>query len=106
MEQFINDAIEHTEAILNGNYKNANKLHGRLMKHYAEHKSKNALVYYTKYLTHPHEGVRVWAATFLLKINEEVAVKCLQELSKLPSITAFSAKITLDLWRKGQLNLL
>jgi HEAT repeat protein len=48
-------------------------------------------------------SVRIWAAAYLLPINEERALEVLNEASKDNGIIAFNAKITIDEWKKGHL---
>ncbi len=51
-------------------------------------------------------GVRLWAATFALRFAPEQAALVLEEIARGPrSTTRFTAEVTLEEWRKGNLKL-
>ena len=68
-------------------------------------KSNNALSLLERYLSSTDVGIRLWAACFLLSVNEESSVKALEEISKRNDIHALDAETTLIVWRKGELKL-
>ena len=104
--EFVDIASRHLSFTLEGDYKNANKLQAKFLKIYCKVQKVNQQNLFEDLLDHNNEGVRLWAATALLKTNSQLAISCLNELVKLPTITSVDAKMTLDLWRKGELELL
>lgn len=55
-------------------------------------------------LAHPRGGVRVAAATHLLKSHTKEATRCLKELASGKGMIAFEAETTLAEWKAGRLN--
>ncbi|GAP68172.1 hypothetical protein BA6E_102170 [Bacteroidales bacterium 6E] len=105
-ETFLRYAIEHGQATGVGDHKKANKIHKKLQDLYNETKSHKILNVFTEFLNNNNESVRLWAATFSLNNNPEIAVEALEKLAEITSITGLSAKTTLHLWKEGKLNLL
>ncbi len=103
---FVVDATDHHLAILEGDHKKANRLHKKLMKLYKQAKNMECLNIFLEFLDHSNEGVILWAATFLLNTNSEVAVRTLNKLTLHPTIVSMDAKMILELWKKGELELL
>ncbi len=56
-------------------------------------------------LTHDHNDVRVMAAAFLLKERTEEAVAALRPLAKGSGIAALGAKMTLERYERGDLEI-
>jgi dihydrodipicolinate synthase/N-acetylneuraminate lyase len=106
INDFLSYAIEHGKAISSGDYVKANKFHKKLHNLFTIAKKENLIIIYKECLNYNNDDVRLWAATFLLKTSPDIAEKCLQELTGLKTITGLSAKTTLDMWKKGLLNLL
>lgn len=106
INDFLSYAVEHGKAISSGDYVKANKFHKKLHNLYCTAKKENLIVIFKESLDYNNESVRLWAATFLLKTSPDIAEKCLQELTGLKTITGLSARTTLDIWKKGLLNLL
>lgn len=105
-QDFLVEVIEHGKAIAEGDHKKANKLHKKIQSLYNKARESNHVDLFSELLNENDENVRLWAATFALKISPETAVEALVNLSNLSSITGLSAKTTLDLWKKGMLDLL
>ncbi len=61
------------------------------------------LVELTKLLENESKNVRLWVSTHLLIFDEDLAKSSLDTISKGNSMAAFSAKITLQEWDKGNL---
>ena len=57
----------------------------------------------TDLLSHENDSVRCWAATHLLKLDEQRARWVLQRLTKAKWPLGFTARIVLEEWRKGTL---
>ena len=104
--EFVEIASQHLLFTLEGDYKNANKLQAKFLKIYGKVNKSHRQDLFENLLDHGNEGVRLWAATALLKTNPAVAVSSLKELMNLHTITAMDAKMTLDLWEKGELELM
>ncbi|AXP80439.1 hypothetical protein CJ739_1350 [Mariniflexile rhizosphaerae] len=105
-DDFLKQAIEYGKAVAGGDHKKANRIHKKLQNIYDEAKVQKALNIFVDLLNEREESVKLWAATFSLKNNPELAVKSLEKLTELTSITGLSAKTTLQLWKEGKLNLL
>ena len=105
-EEFVDKSSRHLEATLEGDSKTGNKLHSKLMKLYEKIKRQDNLQVFLELLKHPNEGVRLWAATFSLTVNTQLAIECLKDLTKLDTITALTAETTLKVWQEGELELL
>lgn len=103
---FIDYAVKHGEAIEKGNHKVANKLHKQLMSVYETINQAGKWSELKELFQHPNESVKLWASTFLLKNDNVAALKVLHELAKSPRIIGLTASTTIDMWRKGMLDLL
>lgn len=104
--QFVIEATEHGKAISVGDNKKANKIHKKLQSLYNLAKEQSQAEIFSELLNTSDENVRLWAAIFTLKIFPDLALKTLEELTALSSITGLTAETTLHLWREGKLNLL
>lgn len=105
-EEFFEMASRHHSTILEGGSKYANRLHKKLMKLYQKAKKIGKHQLFLEFLNNHNEGVRLWAASFSLNSHPELAVGCLNDLAKLPTITSMQAEMILKLWDKGELELL
>jgi hypothetical protein len=105
LSRFEDAAIKHADAIEQGNHKAANKNCDLIIKVANFLKSESKLDLLTEFLTHSSDGVKVWAATYLLSINAEMAINVLEQIAKETGSRAFAAKITLKEWREGNLKL-
>jgi lipopolysaccharide biosynthesis regulator YciM len=106
-KEFLLKAMEHHSAILEGDHKNANKLHKKLMKLYKSLKKDEQLDLLVPFLHNENEGIMLWASTFLLNTNNsELAANTLNKLISHPTIVSMNAKMILELWKKGELELL
>lgn len=104
--KFLETATLYGNAILVGEHKVANRLHGKLMKIYQDANQNNASSLFEAFLDNKNDSISLWSSTFLLRSRPELAIKTLKELSLKPTIFATTARITLDLWNKGKLELL
>ncbi len=105
-ENFFKETTEYGKAISIGDHKKANKNHKKIQILYNQAKEMNIIDVFSELLNEPDENVRLWAATFTLKIFPALAEKSLNELSGLSSITGLTAETTLHLWKEGKLYLL
>lgn len=102
---FEEAATKHAEATETGDYKAANKNYGIIVKAVAFLKDRNEVDKLLDFLTHSSVGVRMAAATYLLPIHENEAIKVLLEISRGSGIHALTAETTMSEWRKGNLRL-
>lgn len=103
LELFEDACIKHSEATEQGDYKTGNKYHSKIMKVIDFLKSKNAITNLKDYLSSPFVGVRLWSACYWLPVNEEEAIKVLEEIVKGQGINSLTAETTLSEWKKGNL---
>ncbi len=100
-------AIKHGEGTEEGDYKLANKSHDKLMKAFEKiieygDIGRDAIL---ELLQHQDVCVRCWAATHTLKYNETLALKTLKEISRGKGLIYSGAKIVIEEWKKGNLNI-
>lgn len=102
--RFGDAASKHGAATETGDHKMANRNHAIIIK---------TVKYIDKYfrrdvlqplLISPDAGVRLWAASYTLPINEAEAVRVLEALSEEQTLVGFSAKMTVKEWKKGNLS--
>lgn len=105
MALFEEAALKHTEATEQGDYKSANKSYDKIIKAIDFLRSEDQVKALLNFFQHNSEGVRGWAATYLLPIEEGEAIKVLEEIAKGPGIRALAAETTLNEWKNGNLKL-
>lgn len=103
---FENSAKLHGECTENGDYKTGNKSYKSLISSIDFLKDNNLLVKLIPFLNSPYLGVQLWASTFLLKVEEKLAVEKLEEIECASNAYSFTAEMTLKEWRKGNLKIL
>ena len=105
--EMIDIASKHLSFTLEGDYKGANKMHTKFIKLYNKVKELNKQNdIFEDLVTYNNDGVKLWAATALLNTNPMLAIDCLNKLVQLHTITSMDAKMVLDLWQRGELELL
>ncbi len=82
LEVFEEFSVKHAEATEHGDYKTVNKCYDRITKAVTFLKKENAISQLGKYLSSSSVGVRLWAACYLLPVNEQEGVKVLEKLQK------------------------
>lgn len=107
-ENFRTLAFEHGLATLNGDHKMANKIHDKLHDIYKTTMEENRMDIFVDFLGNENEDekVKLWAATFSLKVAPKLAEMELENLSNTKSIIGLNAKVTLKMWKSGSLELL
>lgn len=102
---FEEAAIKQAEAIEEGNYKMGNKQYDKIVRAMIFIKSENAVNRLKKFLCYPSVGVRLWAASYLLRVDEKEGTKALEKIAKSSSsgIHGLTAETTLSEWKKGNL---
>lgn len=101
VEKFHAACLEHAQATLNANYKMANKNYYKLKSTFGEITKIGEINLLLPSLHSIHPGIRIWAATFLLKQYTEAALPVLKELSTREDLIGFDAQIVLQEWEKG-----
>jgi hypothetical protein len=106
LERCARAADLHGRATDEGNFKVANRAYDRAARAFAALRKtsgyEKALLSLLDHLS-PH--VRAWAATRLLPTHETQATRTLEQVGQGRGFMAFSARITLELWKKGELKL-
>ena len=106
--EYTKYASQHGKATEQGDYKEANKAHDKLIKIYQQIKEQGNLVHpmFKNMLHSSDPSVRSWAASHSLAISPKEAEAVLTDIGKIPnSLVAFSAIITLEEWKKERLTL-
>lgn len=106
MKNFISLSKEYGNALRQGDDVLANKIHGKLTKFYSKVKRQGSWEIFYQSVDNEDECVQLCSATFLLKHDEELAIAKLEELINKNCFESSSASITLDMWKKGMLELL
>ncbi|MCE5185145.1 MAG: DUF2019 domain-containing protein [Planctomycetaceae bacterium] len=100
-------AEEHGKGTLEGDYKKANKNHDKIIKTLERlrqfgKEGNDALL---SLIHDQNQSVRCWAATHCLAFNEKEARNALGQLAREDGIIAFNAKMVLEEWKKGNLQI-
>ncbi|MGX5857952.1 hypothetical protein ACWKW6_30120 [Dyadobacter jiangsuensis] len=106
IQSFIENAVSHGLAIDQGDHKVADKFHKRLQSIYKKAKEDDLVDVFVDLLESSQDSVRLWAATFCLRLHPVRAVKALEDLQKSTNITGLTATTLLDLHKSESLNLL
>src|SRR4051812_49263179 len=96
LKLFEDAALKHAEATETGDYKTANKNYDKIVEAIQFLKEKNQLDGLLKFLNHDSDGVRVWAAGYLLFTHSGEGVRTLEEISKTKGIQSLNASTTLS----------
>lgn len=102
---FEEAASKHAEATEQGDYKTGNKCYAVIAKVITFLKEQNEIQKLSEFLNHNSVGVRMWAATYLLPVLESEGIRILEQIAGATGIHSFTAKTTLNEWRKGNLKL-
>ncbi len=102
----ITSSQRHALASQEGDYKTANKNYDLMQKAVNFLRTNNGNDKLMELLKHEDVNVRVAAASFLLKHSEKQAIDVLEATTamSIPN-TSFNAKMVLQEWRNGNLNL-
>lgn len=104
IEQFTKAAIKHGEATKEGKHRIVNKQYKVIEKSVDELKSiENGINKLENLLEHQSDYVKLWSARYLLLIKEKKSKETLVKLIKKSGLLGFTAKITLDEWKNGNL---
>ncbi|MEN1785785.1 MAG: DUF2019 domain-containing protein [Bacteroidota bacterium] len=100
---FEEASIKQAEATEEGDYKTGNKRYSEITKAAEFIKSEDAVESLKQFLSHTSIGVRMWAACYLLPVDEKEGKRVLKEIAKSSGIHALTADTTLSEWKKGNL---
>ncbi len=106
IQKYIELAFKHEEFTLNGDFKNGNKIHKRLLDTIEEIKIENKEVKNEFYdlLNLENDSVKIWTAVTLIETFENKCIQILSDVAKNnKTILSLNAQTTLDTWRKGML---
>jgi hypothetical protein len=100
---FKETAKKHAEATEEGNYKLGNK-HFDIIRTSTDYlKTENKIDYLYQLINDEDVGIRLWAATYLLPFYEKDALSVLSDIENNKGLIAFTAKMTIEEWKKGNL---
>lgn len=104
---WILDLLKHVlimETVRNAEITKANKAANKIFEVVTELKDQDNLQYLVKFLQHDNDSVGLWGASYLLNVQEEIALNVPHTLIGKPkSLLSLSAEVTLSEWKKGTL---
>jgi Domain of unknown function (DUF2019) len=103
LKSFEAAADKQAEATEQGDYKTANKNYDIIIAAIEFLKEHNRLILLDEFLNHSSVGVRLWAASYLLNIKKDEAVKTLIAIARSGGIHSLTAGTTLSEWKKRNL---
>ncbi len=103
--KFEEASTKHADATEQGDYKTANKNYVIIVKAVTFLKEHDEIEKLSELLSHSSDGVKGWAATYLLPVKEPEAMKALEEIAKESDIRSLAAETTISEWKKGNLKL-
>jgi len=103
--KFENSARMHTDATELGDYKKANKNYKEITDATHFLKMQDSIHLLNNFLNSPSTGVRLWAATYILTIDENKGIGVLEEIAKRQDIHSLTARTIINEWRNGNLKL-
>lgn len=117
-DNFLELALIHAEATYQGfemkpfdknrlkeSVKASNKAVDKIKKLCVKAKDNGELVELEEFLYHENKYVRCLAATYYLFVDEEIALKVLEELENLPIPNYVTAFTVLHAWKRGAMSL-
>ncbi len=105
LAKFEAAAENQVKATESGDYKTGNKNYDIIIDLMNFLKEQNKINVLSTYFNHPSIGVRMWAAVYMLSIQEKEAKSVLKKIAEESGINATMARITLEEWQKGNLKL-
>ena len=103
LAQFERAAFQHSLATEVGNYKVANKNYCLIEESVAALRNSGRLQLLSRFLSHDSIAVQVWAATYLLSVDEVAATATLEKIVKEEGFLSLEAETVLLEWRNGNL---
>lgn len=107
IEDYVNACLKRDVAQEQGDYKTGNKCFKIIQKIRKELKSNvdYGIVKLEHLLEYPNDYVRIETATSFLPINTQKAEEVLREIADRRGLNAFTAKMTLEEWHKGNIKI-
>ncbi len=105
LKLFEKSAINHFNATEIGDYKTANSNYNTIQSVVIFLKTQSSLELLSEFFFHPSNGVKLWAATYLLPIFEKESCEILKTIALGSGLISLSAKTTLAEWKKGNLKI-
>lgn len=107
VENFVKAAALYGEALDRNDSRSANKAHDVVSLVYKEisNRGPEQIRLLRPLLASDNPWIRSAAATYLLRVDEKIAVSVLDEISKAPRALGMMAITILQLWRSGKLEL-
>ncbi len=104
-ERYAAAAIEHARATRDGNSHAANAAYDEIAAAYRALRDEGELERLLDLLDAPEPGARLWAATHVLAagLDPQRGEAALAALAEDPDLLGFTAEMTLESWRAGQL---
>ena len=104
--EYADSAASHGRLVENGRPEEANVHAENVADIYRELRRRGSAAQHAllPLLKSPDTNVRVWASAHALEFDPAEGEQTLSELAALPGIVAFNAKMTLDVWRRGELS--
>jgi hypothetical protein len=106
LQRYVAAAVDHRRESESGDHRAINRAHDELQRAYRSLRGRGAERRLLELLGHPDAGVRLWAATHTLALSSEDAEKTLIALQQDERpLVRTDARMTLELWHKGELKL-
>lgn len=97
--------VEHGRVLDEGDSVSANNLHKKISNIFNEIIANGLVSELMELLKNDDENVKLWAASYLLSIEEKLAISVLSQVEKSDRLIGLEATIIKDMWNKGMLNL-
>ena len=106
LDEYVTSAIAHGQATLSGANREGGRHADNIARLYSAIRSLGTVARQSllALLEHNDHSVRVWAAAHSLEYAPEMAKPVLEVEASRPGMIGFSAKMTLEEWRKGRLH--
>lgn len=105
INRFEDSAKRQGEATESGEYDVSNSCYDEIVDAYEFLKAEKALENISTLLLSPSVGVRLWAAFYLLPVDENRSLSILEEIEKGDGIHSLTAQTTISEWKKGNLTI-
>jgi len=102
--RYVEAASEHASGTESGDVERTNSASDAAVAAHVELQRRGAERVLLALLDHPEPGVRGWAGFHCLEFAPDQAEPVLEELAQQDGLVAFTAEMTLERWRKGELS--
>jgi hypothetical protein len=104
LKAFEDAASKYAEATEQGNYKLGNKCYSIVREAVVLLREQNQTPLLSQFLNHHSVGARIWAATYLLPIQEDESLKVLEQIAATSGIHSLTAATAVQEWKRNALN--